>query len=376
MSDLPPRPATAPAGCPIPAVVPPGTPSPVRRKLRPQVGLAIGADNETVEVPTSVVALATPSRLGKRMTPLGVDTDQADGPSAGVLATPKNSERHGADGHARLMMPRSAHSIRQNVLLHARPADEGSDAHEVAPQAPPSAPGAKARSGIAVNVLADEITGDPSSGQAGVLATPRNSERGCTRVMMPRSTHSIRNKVIGARGTEETDIVPDLLGQAANPVRRNQVGPLGEGAVRSSASCLDSGPWLKGSTQMMPLWQGNGVQPPSPQAPAPAVADAGPAYASGGDVQLATASSSTQGHSGHSGYLQPATPATAPTLAQRRGTPRMPLREDVDATRSCWASGPFATPKNGDRRDTTGSMQLNAPMWRGSAEGSKVPGGV
>lgn len=370
MSDLPPRPVTAPAGCPIPVVAPPGAPSPLRRKLRPQVGLTIGADSANIELPTSVVALATPSRLGKRMTPLGVDTDQADSPSARILATPKNSERHGADGHARLMMPRSAHSMRQNVL-HARPADEGSDAHEVAP--PPSAPGAKARSGIAVNVLSDEITGDPSSGQAGVLATPKNSERGCTRVMMPRSTHSIRNNVIRARGTEETDIVPDLLGQAANPVRRNQVGPLGEGAVRSAVSCWDSGPWLNGSTQVMPLWQGNGVQPPSPQAPAPAVAGSLPTDALTGDAQMATASSSTPGHPG---YPQPATPATSSTLAQRRGTPRMLLGEDVDAARSCWASGPFATPKNSDRRDTAGSVQLNAPMWRGSAAGSKVPGGV
>jgi len=380
---LPPRPGTAPPAAGHPSPPPSGA------TLVPTAGQSgghTGLTMATEALPVSVAALATPTRRCSGVVPLGTEVTVGGCLEPSCMATPKNSDR-------RIMLPRSSRSIRQDVMQARAPEDSSAGAEPAVPAGQVAAPGTSARCGVHVAPL--EFRDDSGAAcQLSILPTPKNSERGssgCVRVMMPRSSHSMRHNVIQARGGEQADVVSDNLAQPSpaagcgTPSRRGAVGvptALGD-EVEHSTVRWDSGPLatpkngerrdLSGSVQLMaPLWRGSGAAPaPMPSAPAREAH-------SGGQVASQVQAPSPIG-------FAPAPPAQ-PAVIRRPPTPMCqevmeaapvavgtPMRRSPTPLGAEVASNPVvswvsvATPKNLDRRDLNGSMQLNAPLWRGSA---------
>lgn len=376
---LPPRPVTAPAaaGYPPPPSGAPSVATPVRSASRS--GLTLGTLAPEA-LPVSVAALATPTRRGSGIVPLGVEVTSGGCFEPGRLATPKNSDRQ-----MRVMMPRSLHSIRQNVIQARAPEDSNLAAEPAMPTGQVPVPGTPAsRCGVNVTPLGIDVADDLPVCHSGPLATPKNSERassGCTRVMMPRSSYSMRNTVIQARKGEQADIVPDMQPPATascgTPSRRSLIAtppPMGDEVIHSTVN-WDSGPLatpkngerrdLNGSVQLMaPLWRGSATTP------------LGSIGSTAGQVQPPSPTASAVVQAAPSACLRrPPTPLgpevmqVAPVAASA-GTPmrRSPTPLSVEVASNpvaTWVS--VATPKNSDRRDLSSSIQLNVPLWRGSA---------
>mmetsp|Transcript_18202 Transcript_18202/g.57844 ORF Transcript_18202/g.57844 Transcript_18202/m.57844 type:complete len:428 (-) Transcript_18202:146-1429(-) len=405
-SILPPRPVTAPAAAGYPP------PAPVGHRLVHRGSRAAPVlDAAAVEqqLPVTVAAIATPSRRSCSVTPLGAEAAQTAGvwePS--LMATPKNSDRPG------LMIPRSSRSVRNEVLQSRGPDEAGAGRPE---QAVPGAaagvvPGTPSRGGRPATPLAVEVGDEPSGGHRAELATPKHSDRrgsGNMRVMLPRSSRSIRNNVLQARGTEETDIVPDLTQQPVPPSgpttpagrRKAPVPVLGEDVMGGAASNWSCGPMatpkngerrdMTASVQLMtPLWRGSGITPMGAEVSrAAATKEHGPMVSPTGMVQVVRPGSSQGMHAAtpepaaqpvvvaqpttvplNPAPPQQAAPAVHATRVAQPGTPARrsptPLGAEVTTgTATTWMA--VGTPKNSDRVDLNGSVQLNAPLWRGSA---------
>lgn len=335
---LPPRPVTAPAaaGYPPAAGGSPTVLTPARRGGRPEVARLDPSCAAAAEaLPASVAALATPTRRGTptlrgaAVVPLGAEVTYIGTSEHGCLATPKNSDRQGLNGQARVMMPRSAHSIRHNVM-QARGAERSGAAPDLVPQ--PSSVvscGTPSRRSLTATPppLCDEVVHSTVTWEAGPLATPKNGERrdlnGSVQLMAPLW-----------RGSSLTSLGVDAPRRTPS-------------AVTTPSGCS--------SVQVMPN-NSHAQRLHAAAPPEPVVHPVSPPVAAASILRRSPTPLGTE-------VLQTAATPAAGTPLRRSPTP-LSVEVAPNAVVS-WMS--VATPKNSDRRDLNGSMQLNAPLWRGSA---------
>jgi len=389
---------------------------------------AQGPPPQTIRRPS--LSLSSPPSA----TPAPVDTEAAQ--SAGVwasgLATPKNSDRRDLNGSVQLMVP----LWRGSAVEVAAPKHEVAQSSgtapssvaiaptlttQVAPVAPPGPPTPSRRASAGLSLCDDvEDSSGTCSWASGPLSTPKNSDRndgsgGSSRLMMPRSTRSMRHSVVQARDQEESDVVPELLPQPPStpapgtPGRRACLSGLIHTEIAYPSTSWSSGPIttpknadrrdLSSSVQVMaPMWRGSAAgaasypsaevgQPPVSLSSGYAVASQ-PPLAPHPPPRAVLPTGSNPGRPVVMRRINPSVgtsplvltqPASATELAAAatvsRCVPTAPLGPEVDQAVGGWTSGPLATPKNGDRRDVSGSVQVMAPMWRGSGA-SPAPRGT
>jgi len=242
-------------------------------------------------------------------------------------------------------------------------------------------------------------------------------------VMMPRSSRSIRHSVSQARGAVTSSPVLDtvVMMPVNHPSTPSMVRRMPPSLGADVTSSTGTASWLvtpknsdsrdmNGSVQMMaPLWRGSGSITPSQiqskaafhrqMAADPSLICGTPAGKSAnmstsllcgtpvgcsgkftGGMLLGTPlvtsprvapNSPPLGQHVMPAYALPVrtTAATTSSLSVRRGVPTTPLgAESSQAVPQSWLS----TPKNGDRRDMHGSVQLMTPLWRGSSSTVQV----
>lgn len=276
--------------------------------------------------------------------------------------------------------------------------------------------------------LSEDVTHEADDHEQFALGTPRNSGRKSSStmsLMLPRSSRSIRHSVMAARDAAHQSMVPDpapvlSLVAKATPTslgrRSFPVAPLGAEVVNNSIGTWQSGTTglatpmnvdrrdLNSSLQLnTPLWRGSAishleVQPTmgrqdaySPSARSSQVViptspcgighpqmmvPSSPVGVVSAQVVMPSSPFAMQGiheepelQSSRSWVPVPATPA-------RRASPVPPLGSEVVSSATPYQSTAMGltTPMNVDRRDLNSSLQLNDPLWRGSATSIAYPG--
>jgi len=201
---------------------------------------------------------------------------------------------------------------------------------------------------------------------AGTLQTPKNSDRhgsdadGLSRVMLPRSTRSIRHNVLF--GTASEYHMGDFaLVEAAGSSTRSRPKSAPRTVGRRDATA--------GFEANVSAWRGTPARVAAKTIGSQAdivesvsgERDGALAVAEGMPAKATTESVS---------FASPVKTEPPLTMSQRRGAPGISLGDTVDTAKACWDSGPCTAPKYGDRRDLDGSLEANLPFWRGSAAAS------